>query len=148
NDDGRLYYGYLDRADVHLKTAEKCDYKLNFKECAASLDRAKSDYQRAVDLANKLGFAGLADVARGFMDEVEQRRSLIRAKQRFVEDFDQVGIFHPKRPTDVLVTDHFVSKGSELPRGVVELYREAKSRVTPFGVAGARDRYVEGMIQQ
>ncbi|MEN8688838.1 MAG: hypothetical protein AB1Z20_01885, partial [Desulfobacterales bacterium] len=79
-DDKLLYYGYLDRADVYQKFAEKCDYQRDFKPCLDAVDRARRDYEAALAVARKLHWDGLADQTRGFIKRLDIRKELIKGQ--------------------------------------------------------------------
>jgi CHAT domain-containing protein len=147
----RMFYGYLDRADVYLKTAEKCDYQRVFEPCYLALDRAKSDYTEALALARKLGFSGLARTTEGFLAEVELRRSLINSRQGFDQNLQATRLFHPKEPSEVLVTESFVASGKILPPGLLEQYRKEKAAKALGGFANvvkATSLFVEGSLSE
>ena len=46
------YFAYLNRADLHKKTAERCDYATTYDQCLQALDRARADYQQTRTIAN------------------------------------------------------------------------------------------------
>ena len=69
-----LFSGYLDRAEVYQKLAEKCDYQRTFAPCYEALQRAKADYEQALAIARQLGYDGLAEQATGFLRRLEERR--------------------------------------------------------------------------
>ena len=49
--DESRFYGLLDRGDIYLKIAEKCDYQSNFDACFQALDRCRADYNNALAIA-------------------------------------------------------------------------------------------------
>ncbi|MFQ5830850.1 MAG: hypothetical protein ACE5JD_17090, partial [Candidatus Methylomirabilia bacterium] len=144
NDRTRLFFGHLDRAEVFQKVAEKCDYQRAFKPCYQALELAKADYEQARTLARQLGYHGLARQAEGFLQRLEMRRTLIQSQERFHEALVQQGIFHPKRPGDVLVQEQYIAGGQHIPPGLIGLVHQA-------GFAGARDArsfYIRGLFHE
>jgi len=83
DDKAKPLYGYLDRADVYLKRAEKCDYERNFDACYSALNLARADYEQALRRAQELGFSFLAQETRDFLREVDQRQALAYFKRGY-----------------------------------------------------------------
>jgi len=151
--DDVLYYGYLDRAEVYQRIGDQCDYKRTYEVCLDAVERARSDYQHALDTARKLGWAGLAQMTQGFIDRLQLRRSLIESQRKMDETVGRSGVFAPQKPGDVLVTEQFVdSAPTEMPQPLIDFYDEAKAFERKAGGFGgaltARRFYVEGMMQQ
>ena len=48
------YFAYLNRSDVFLKTAHRCDFQRAFEACYEALDKASADLQKAVAIATGL----------------------------------------------------------------------------------------------
>ena len=107
DDHALLYFGYLDRAEVYQKIAEKCDYERTFEPCYEAMELSKADYTEALNLARKLGCDGLARQTEVFLDRLELSCSLIQSQQRFHTGLVQGAIFHPKRPGDVHLDERF-----------------------------------------
>ena len=151
-DESLLFNGCLDRADVYLKISEKCDYQRDFDPCFQALERARQDYKEALSLARKLGWTGLARQTEDFLKEADMRAELIKSQQRAHTTLQKADLFHPKGPSDVLVTERFSPKASDIPPMVTELYRESqrfKELAGGFASSvGAREFYVQGMIEQ
>lgn len=151
-DESLLFYGYFDRADVYLKIAEKCDYQRDFDPCFQSLERARHDYEQALSLARKLGWTGLAREAEGFLKRADIRAELIRSQQRLHTALQKADLFHPKIPSDVLVTERFAPKDSDTPPGFVQIYEESKKLSERAGGFAssivARELYIQGLMQQ
>ena len=147
-----LFFGYLDRADVYLKIAEKCDYQRDFDPCYQALQRARQDYQQALSLARKLGWTGLARQTESFLKEADLREELIKSQQRVHGTLKKTDLFHPKGPSDVLVTERFAPEASDIPPVVAQLYQEAQrfsDRAGGFAsTVVARELYVQGMMHE
>jgi tetratricopeptide (TPR) repeat protein len=142
-DDKSLLYAYLDRADVYLKLAEKCDYERAFDPCYEALDHAKNDYTRALTIARRLGYQGLADFTEGFLRETDQRKELISNWERMHKMITSADS-HPKKPDDVLVSEHFIAKRDDkVPAGLITLIEHAGG----FAAAGdAQSSYITGLL--
>jgi CHAT domain-containing protein len=154
-DESRLFYGYLDHADVYLKRAERCDYERDFAVCLDAVNRARTDYTEALRIARQLGYAGLAAMTEGFLRDVGVREQLVRSRAEGDRLVSETGafarVFAPKAPKDVLVTERFAPK-SELPAGIEAIYQMAKAAEAQAGgfasTVAARSRYVDGLIRQ
>ena len=150
-DESRLFYGYLDRADVYLKRAERCDYERDFAVCLDAVNRARTDYTEALRIARQLGYAGLAAMTESFLREVGVREQMVRSQDEAHRLVSKAGVFAPKVPKDVLVTERFAPK-SGLPTGIEAIYQMAKAAEAQAGgfasTVAARSRYVDGLIRQ
>ncbi len=82
DDRGLLFYGYLDRASVHQKMAQKFAEERAFAKAYRAADLAKADYELALGVAEALEWKGLAHEMRGFLKRLELRRQLIEAMER------------------------------------------------------------------
>ena len=138
-----LFYGYLDRAEVYQKLAERCDYQRTFRPCFEALDLSRKDYERALAVAQELGWSGLAQQTRGFLQRLDLRRQLIQAQERSHAQLLQAGIFRPRKAGDVLVQDRFLAGGQGAPAGLLALAQQA-------GIGGstgdARGAYVQALL--
>jgi len=144
--DSRPLYGYLDRGDIYLKRAEKCDYERTYAVCYAALNLARGDYQRALGVAQELGFPFLAEQSRAFLRAADEREALIRAQERPGIDLAGTRLFNPKRSTDVLVTQHFrASPDAATARLIEPILRESPGVLNS---ADPRGSYIAGMMQQ
>src|SRR3989454_9564409 len=145
-DKAKPLYGYLDRADVYLKRAEKCDYERSFDLCYDALNLARADYEQALRRAQDLGFSFLAQDTRGFLQEVEQRRALIRSQQGFQGRISAAALFHPKQASDVTINPHFLPGPDSALLGPMEaMVRQQPGLINSTDPRGA---YVDGMLQQ
>jgi CHAT domain-containing protein len=146
------YYAYLNRSDVYLKTGEKCDFQRSFDPCYQALDRARADLQQALAVARKLGYAGLARQTEEFISTVEARRALIKSQESMHQTVQKTGVFHPKKPSDVLVSEKFVAPPGPIPPLLTEIYQASKRMEQQAGgfadVTQARSQFVEGMLNE
>src|SRR2546425_3601109 len=146
DDKAKPLYGYLDRADVYLKRAEKCDYERNFDGCYSALNLARADYEQALRRAQELGFSFLAQDTRGFLQELEQRRALIRSQQGFQGRISAAALFHPKQASDVTINPHFLPGPDSALLGPMEaMVRQQPGLINSTDPRGA---YIDGMLQQ
>jgi CHAT domain-containing protein len=146
------YFAYLNRQDIYVKTAEKCDYQRNFAPCYQALDLATADIQQMVSIARGQGFTALARQSEDFIKSVENRRELINSQDRLSQAFQKTNVFQPKRPGDVLVTQDFVPAPGAVPPVLAAMYQDSKrmeQRFPGFSDAGeARSQYVEGLMNE
>ena len=146
------YYAYLNRSDVFLKTAERCDFQRAFESCYQAVEKASADLRQALAIANQLDYAGLARQADGFIKSLEQRRALIKSQERMNRTVNETAIFHPKSMKDVLVTERFVATPSAIPPQLVALTeqsRQMEQALAPFtGTTEARSQYVDGLMNE
>jgi CHAT domain-containing protein/tetratricopeptide (TPR) repeat protein len=86
HDDLRLFYGHDGRAGVYEDLgAQWCDYRGALELCDEALKLARADYERALELARKLGYRGLAQMTEESLQRVKQRRDLAE-QRRDLED--------------------------------------------------------------
>ena len=146
------FYAYLNRSDVYLKSAERCDYQRAFQPCHEALDHARADLQQALAIARKLGYPGLAGQAEQFMRGVEDRRALIKAQESMHQTMQQARVFHPKQAGDVPVTEKFVAPPGPVPPLVTAMYQASKRMQQQVGgfadIAEARNQFVDGMMNE
>lgn len=150
--DDSLYYGHLDRADIYYRIGLQCDYKRTYQVCLDAIERARADYEQARDTAQKLGWMGLAGMTQGFLDELQLRRALIESSRQREDAAARSGMFSPQKPSDVLVTENFVTMGAaDIPPAVTAMYEDMKAfrrKAGGFGSSlGAAESYVEGSYQ-
>ena len=146
------YYAYLNRSDVYLKTGERCDFQRSFEPCYQALDRARADLQQALAITRQLGYAALARQTEEFISNVEARRGLVKSQESMHQSVQKTGVFRPKKPGDVLVTEKFVPLPGEIPPLLTQIYQESKRFEKQAGnfanVAEARSQYVEGLMNE
>src|SRR5262249_50184297 len=146
------YYAYLNRSDVYLKLGQRCDFQRAFEPCYQALDRARADLEQALALARKLDFPGLVRQAGDFIASVEARRNLIKSQQAMHESLQKFGIFHPKKPSDVIVNAKFVPRPGPVPPLLAELQQAAQRTAKQLGgfadVVEARAHFAEGMMSE
>jgi len=140
-------FAYLDRGEVYLKRAEKCDYDRSFKVCDDALRLARADYQQALQVAQSLRLNTMVELARGFLADADKREALNKMRERSYGQFDSAGLFHPKRESDVLVTKRFVAPGTDsaTARKIEEFTRQTPGLLSS---GDARAFYVTAMLQQ
>ena len=155
-DQAAVYYAYFNRGDVFQKTGEKCDYRREYEQCFEALDKAGTDYQQAVTVARRLGFPFLAQQVEGVISNLETVRSRYQSYRGTMQSLRGSAIFHPKKASDVLVTERFVAAADDVPPALIQLYeqakREARSPVVAT-VAASRtgdptNRYTEGLLNE
>ena len=102
-------YGYMDRAGVYYTRASKCDYETNFSVCDDAFRLAIDDYQRAYGVAQSLGFTFLADQMHKLQQGTEAKRRMTADQGHYSQNLVATtsGIFHPKKPSDVLINPRF-----------------------------------------
>ena len=148
-EDKQLAYAYLDRATIYTKIADT-NLQRDLEVTSQALDRMRADYAKAIAIAKKLGWSGLANVMQGMQQNTERLGKLAESEKRNNESLQKV--FHPEKPSDVLVTERFVSQDVNLPPQVVQLYEQWKSFESKAGGFGNRVEatsvYQDGLIKQ
>lgn len=144
-DDKLLYYGYLDRADVYQKFAEKCDYQRDFNPCLDAVDRARRDYRAALALAGKLQWAGLAEQTQAFIQRLEIRKQMIQQQQSMHKLVVESKIFSPRKAGDVLVSEHFTAGKNPHLSGLFA-WLENQGGLPPL--TDARGAYIKGLLNE
>jgi len=146
------YFAYLDRSDVYLKTAEKCDFQRVFEPCYQALERARADLTRALTIVQKLGYPGLARQTEEFLRNLDVRQALIKSQESWHQATRKTSIFNPKKSGDVLVTEKFVAPPDQMPPALVQMYQQSKQMEREAGgfadVFEATSHYVEGLMNE
>ena len=140
-DDKLLFYAYLDRGDIYQKFAEKCDFQRTFQPCYEQLDLARKDYTAALELAQKLGYDGLARTTQDFIKRLEVRRQMFRTQEQASQHLEKSSLFSPKAPKDVHVSETFTSGSGGIPPGFFGLVQQSGV----MDVGDARSFYVRGL---
>ena len=145
------YFAYLNRADVFLKSGERCDFQREFEPCYEALDHARADLTQALSIAQKLGYGGLAHQTEEFIGNVEARRVLVKSQERTHQTM-QKGEFHPKVPGNVLVSQNFVAPPGPVPPQLIEMYRQSKRLAQQAGgfadIVAVRSLFEEGLMNE
>jgi len=144
-DETRLFYIYLDRAEVYQKLGEQCDYQRAFNACYQALDLSKTDYEEARRLARKYGWTGLAQEADGFLKRLELRRMLIKSQETFHLQIGEAGIFHPKKASDVVVQERFAAGSQNVPAGMLGIIQAAGATAD---AGDPRSLYIRGLFHE
>ena len=146
------YFAYLNRSDVYLKIAEKCDFQREFEPCYRALDRSRADLQQALAIARDQGFPALAQQTQQFIANVETRRALIKSQESMHQVVQKSGVFRPTKPGDVLVSEKFIAPPAEIPPMLTQVYQASKRMEREAGgfadVVEARSLYVEGLMNE
>ena len=135
-DPSEMFYAYMDRSEVYLRIAEQCSgYQPSYERFYQALDINQADLLQAKDLAGKLGFAGLARLIDDFISSGKARRILIKKSEEFQKETIQKieKLYHPKKPSDVLLSDKFVYASGPIPAVVTRLYNELKEKEKQSG---------------
>ncbi len=141
-EDKLVFYGYLDRAGVYQKMAEKCDYQTDFAACLAALAVSRRDYQAAHAAARRLGWAGFVKQSEEFLGRLELREQMIRSQQRVHGGMQEV--FAPRQASDVLVNEKFTVGGIVAP----ELFAWVEAQGGLPVAADARGAYIRGLFSE
>ncbi|HEY2908117.1 MAG TPA: CHAT domain-containing protein [Vicinamibacterales bacterium] len=146
------YYAYINRSDVYLKTAERCDYERTFAPCYEALDLAKADLDRAFAIARKLGFAAFVQQVEESVRNTEARRAMVKSQESMHKTIQNTKIFHPMKASDVLVTQTFVAPASEVPAQLAQMYQQSKQSQKQLGgfadIVEARTHFVDGAVSE
>jgi CHAT domain-containing protein len=140
NDDRARFYLLLDRGDIYEKLATRCDYKLTFEQCDEDATRASADYEAARLAATALGWPGLARQSAQFGRSVEIRRRMNADRKRMQDTV--VALFHPRMPSDILVSEKYVTSSGGLPPQMLSAIKNLDG--IPTG-PNARSAYLQGI---
>jgi CHAT domain-containing protein/tetratricopeptide (TPR) repeat protein len=129
-DQSPLLFAYLDRADIYRNLAFKWGDKKSFAMGLKDLDLAKADYEASLAIARKLDYAGLVRMIDEFLSEIQTHRKLFESQQRVYSAAARSRIFSPKKPGDVLVTEHFGSEKESDPAvlDIVKTFNESADK--------------------
>jgi|RhiMethySRZTD1v2_1073278.scaffolds.fasta_scaffold00369_40 CHAT domain-containing protein len=144
------YYAYLNRADVHQKFGERCDFQRTFEACYQALDRAGLDLQQALEVTRRLGYLALTHQTERIVAGLEQRRALVKSQETMHRTMQTGGLFAPKKPGDVLSEEKFVaSPGAGHIMLLADVMRGGAKQLGGHGdMVEARSRFVEGMMAE
>jgi CHAT domain-containing protein len=151
-----IYFAHLNRGEVYLKTGERCDYRREYEQCFEALDKARVEYQQAVDLVRRLGYSMLVEQTEGIIKNLEARRAMFKANDASMQRLRGAAVFHPKKASDVLVTEKFVLKGGDVPAELVQVYELSKREAqNPLQATAAASRvsdptnlHTEGLMHE
>ena len=144
-DDKQLFYGYLDRADVYQHFAEKCDYERDFKPCLDGVEHARRDYEAANQVANALGWEGLAKQSKAFIQRLEIRRQMIESQQRMHSLIVKTDIFSPKTASDVVISQQFTPGENPQLSGLLTWLEQQGGIPSQEDARGA---YIKGLLNE
>jgi CHAT domain-containing protein len=146
------YYAYLNRSDVYLKLADKCDYKSTFDACNQALDHAKADLEQASSIVRKLGYPGMVQQTDQFLRDVAARRAMVQSLQSLRSSIGNTTVFQPKKASDVLVTERFAAGKQEIPPMLVAEVRLQKQQQEQLGglasVNESRVAFTDGALAE
>ncbi len=146
------YFAYLNRSDVFLKTAQRCDFQRAFESCYEALDKASADLQKAIAIASRLGYAGLVRQTDDMIKGLELQRTMIKSTERTTRTLSGTPIYHPKTLEDVLVTERFIPPPEPVPAALTALTEEARRSGQALGafseITEARVQYVDGLMHE
>lgn len=143
SDQSLVLFAYLDRTDVFEKLAEKSGATKAYTAQLESLKLAQADYDAALALARRFGYAGLVAQIEEFQRHLTMRRQMVEMNIKFAKMLGQSGVFSPKKPGDVLANEQFVPDRDDLPAGLLSLLQQG--HILEGG--DARSLVTRGMIQ-
>jgi CHAT domain-containing protein len=135
---------YMDRGGIYYDRGGKCDYDRNFELCDQAFQLSHADYEQALRIANELGFQFLASQLQGLLQSGNARRKLVQSQARYQQNVAAIAgpVFHPKKASDVLVTQHFGAGPNP------ELQAQINSLLPKFDSADPRGLYIQGLSEQ
>jgi CHAT domain-containing protein len=150
-----LYLGYSHQADVYHENALGCNYKQGYDVCYQFLHLSWDDYRKAQAIAQARGYTFLANAAGDFLQELDNRRTMIQQAQSNNQKFAAMPTFNPKQPKDVLATEYFTSGGTDpgtlfLIEGAVKETEEWRMQMLQQGLdvpdLNAAHLYLQGSL--
>lgn len=145
DDDSLLFYGYLDRADLYQKLAEKCDYERDFEPCLKAVELAVRDYRAAQTIAERLGWDALANQTRSFLRRLDIRKHMIESQRRIHALITQTDLFSPRTAEDVVLSTHFVAGANAEVTGLLA-WIESQGGLPMAN--DARGAYIRGLFSE
>ncbi|WP_020587963.1 CHAT domain-containing protein [Desulfobacter curvatus] len=145
DDDSLLFYGYLDRAELYQKVAEKCDYQRDFEPCLQAVVLSARDYGSAQGIAKKLGWDALADQTRGFLRRLKIRKQMIESQRRMHTLVRQTDLFSPRTAEDVFLSPNFVAGPNVWAKGLLTWIESQGGLPVPNDARGA---YIRGLFSE
>jgi CHAT domain-containing protein len=147
-----IIYTLMGRADIWWTLAYRCDTRPLYEPCLQQIEKARQDYAEARGIAAGHGWDGLVGYTDGFLREAEVLRSLYVQQNKPNPGTSAPGLFEPKAPKDVLVTEIFASSQPENAKLIRPLYEQAQRDEEAVGgfsaVVAAHGRFGEGMLLQ
>ena len=144
-DDEKLFYGYLDRADVYQHFAEKCDYERDFGPCLDAVERARRDYEAAQVAAKRLGWDGLARETQGFISRLDLRKMLIESQQNMHAMIVENDILSATEASDVVISEQYTAGRNPQLSGLFA-WIETQGGLPPLD--DARGAYIKGLLNE
>ena len=157
NDRRQLYVAYMDRAGIYMDLARKCDYQRNFDVCYQSLELARADYQKALAITQELDYEFFSQLFRGFLKELDARKTLIQEKQGRDQTMIDARFFSPRKPGDVLVTESFTAgvaspQSLALVEGYIKDLQHSRAHMEQQGLLlqelNPSDLFLEGTLAE
>jgi len=153
----QLYTGYANRADVYYQDAQQCDYKQGYDVCYQFLQLSQEDYKKAQAIAQAKGYTFLAGMTGNLLQQVDDRRAVIKNAQKSNQDLAAMPMFNPKQPKDVLATEYFTTgvadpKNLAILESAVKETRDWQMRFQQQGLIvldlNATDLSAQGLLAQ
>ena len=108
HDRRQLYLVYGDRADIYYQKAFASDCQKQPDICVQSYEHAKADYQTAQSVAQQLGFAFIAANYGRQIQSADGQMTIVKRREGAMPAIP-AGMFEPRQPKDVLVTEIFAT---------------------------------------
>ena len=157
DDKTKLYIAYMDRGGVYEEIVRKCDYQRNFKVCSQALEMARADYLKGQAITQELGYAYFSRMFQSFLQGLDVRKAMLQQVQHSDETIGGTTIFSPKKPKDVLVTEHFTTGGLDAAsvqviENAVTEFRNWRARLQQQGLTAvslnSSDLCIEGQYAE
>jgi len=145
HDKSLAMYGYMDRASVYYARAAKCDYEADFGVCDQAFELAHNDYQQALGVAQALGYNFLAGQVQKLLQSTDARRKLTQNQAHYNKNVLEgtSAVFHPKKPSDVLVNLRF-TPGPD-PARQAQIENLIRTLLPNLGNSDPTSLYIQGM---
>ena len=95
------FYAYQTRGMIFSEWASACDYDRETVACAQRLDKAKEDFEKAQAVMRNLGYNYLVNVMAASLTNVEEKRTVIKMKERDKRLFDEISNLQQRFPVSV-----------------------------------------------
>jgi CHAT domain-containing protein len=133
---------YYHRSNVNRQIAGQCDAKPIYAVCRQALDLALADLNQAMGIAEKQDYTYFAQLIRYEIENAESVIKLYQDKEKNLGPIEKMDIWHPRTPSDVIVSQNFLGKVLLDPKVVTDLkqeYKKLKEEAEKVGVFDQSD---------
>jgi len=124
-----LYFAYQDRYSVYLDLAHQCRRQRDYEGCGKSLEIAEDSLNRAVQVAESLGYVALVKNASFDRAALAVARQELRSTQSSEALLASLKTAQPKSPRDVWSNERIVPAKGAMSPDALNLLKVMKARL-------------------